>query len=325
MAIVKTLTRVVVIGGLATGTAVLIAGPHRVGALFSQARHHVVTQIDDAIGDPVALRQNLRDLEAKYPKRIAEVRSELHDVRNQVQQLADEQAVAQRVVEMAMQDRDACTDLIDRAEQVRADQPYQTIRVRFDGQTLSFDEAYAKAAQINGTITAYSQRAEQAGRNINLLQDQEQRLGELLAKLETERAELQAQLWQLDAEIAMIERNEKLIDMTEKRQKTIDKYERFEVASIDQVRNRINKIRAEQEARLESLTNDRETTSYEDRARTMIEAEQVSKNLYESSEARLHFSTTPVTIGDEQAPSNGVHVVEPETEADEDPARVAAR
>ena len=73
MALVKTAVRVAVIGGLATGVAVLVAGPERVMALAGQARHTVNHVIDSQIDDPIALRAQLKSLESEYPKRIATV------------------------------------------------------------------------------------------------------------------------------------------------------------------------------------------------------------------------------------------------------------
>ena len=102
--IVKTVIRLGVIGALVTGGAVVIAGPHRVVALGHQMQSKIVNVIDANIDDPVALRAQLRDLQAQYPERIAEVRSQLAELVEQVRQIHREKAVSEKVVTMAAAD-----------------------------------------------------------------------------------------------------------------------------------------------------------------------------------------------------------------------------
>ena len=110
------------------------------------------------------------------------------------------------------------------ADTVRSENPFATIRVRFDGSTMSLDKAFGRGTQINNTINAYSTRIYDGERSVVFLAEQQQRLEEMLGDLETERAQFQAQVWQLDNEIAAIERNDRMIDMVEARQKTLEKY-----------------------------------------------------------------------------------------------------
>lgn len=283
MALVKTVTRVLVIGGLATGTAVLVAGPHRVSALFNQAHHSIVTKIDNVIEDPVALRQQLRELESAYPARIADVRTELTEVRDQVAELERERGISEKVVKLASADLSSLQPSLKEANAARSSNPAAVITIRYEGQRLPLDEAYAKATQISNTIRAYNQRAEQASQNLTFLAQQEDRLAELLMTLETERAELQSRLWLLNGEIEMIARNEKLIDMSERRERAIQRYERYDAVSLEQVTRRISKIRSEQEARFEALAVRDGQTDYEDRARTMLETEASAREVFERS------------------------------------------
>lgn len=317
MALVKTVTRVVVIGGLATGTAVLVAGPQRVSALFTQAHHAITSKIDSVIDDPVALRQQLRELESQYPKRIGDVRGELVDVRDQIAELEREKGISDKVVGLASADLSQLQPLLQEAQTQRAASPMRVITVRFDGRSLPLEDAYTKATQISNTVTAYRQRADQATRNLKFLHDQESRLAELLTKLETERAELQSKLWLLNGEIEMIDRNDKLIDMTQARQNAIEKYERYDAVSLDQVTSRINKIRSEQEAKLQALANHDGQSDYEDRARTMLESEATARTIFEKSKATTPTTTpTAIEIGPED--------VQQKTNADAD-ATVASR
>ncbi|TVQ78191.1 MAG: hypothetical protein EA380_06475 [Phycisphaeraceae bacterium] len=281
MTLCRTITRVAVIGGLATGAALLVVGPERIGALASQARTQVVQRVDRHIQDPVLLRQNLRALEREYPQRIGEVRGELTEVREQLAQLERERGIAKRVVDLASNDLGELKSLIEQAEAARSSEPTRTIRVAYDSRTLSLEDLYDRATKVAATVQTYQQRSQMAERSLESLAKQAERLGDLLTKLETERATLQSQLWQLDGEIAMIERNEKLLDLTEKRQQIIDRFERFETHSLDHLTSRLAKIKAEQEARFEALTGTTDREGYEDRARAMLEAEQAARNVYQ--------------------------------------------
>jgi hypothetical protein len=69
-------------------------------------------------------------------------------------------------------------------------------------------------------------------------------------RLETEQAEFEAQLFQLDAQIDSIARNDRLIEMMEDRQATIDEHNRYQAHSLDQLRGRLDRIRNEQTSRI---------------------------------------------------------------------------
>lgn len=283
MAIVKTAVRIVVIGGLATGAAILVAGPQRVSALAGQARQAVVEKIDSNIKDPVALRAQLRSLESEYPKRIAGVRADLAEIDAQLAELSREKEVSGRVVELAKADLEQFKEVLARADAARSESPYATISVRLDNRSMSLDQAYARATQISNTVQVYAKRAADAERDLGVLAQQRQRLEDLHSQLETERAQFQAQLWQLEGQIETIARNERLIDMVEKRQKAIDRLSRYDAVSLDHVTERMSRVRAEQESRLQSLTNQSETTNYEKKAQFMLESEQTSREVFRRS------------------------------------------
>lgn len=283
MSIGKTVIRVAVIGALATGATVLVAGPHRVMALAGQARQAVIQKIDKNIKDPVALRTQLRTLEAEYPKRIGAVRSDLVELQGQLSALERDRDVARKVVEMATADLSTMKDVLAKADEARTESPYAVINVRFGGRTLSLDQAYTRATQINSTVGVYTTQVTSAERDIGLLRQQQERLEEMLTQLETERAQFQAQVWQLDGQIEMIARNDKLIEMVEARQQTLDKFSRYEAVSLDQVTSKMNSIRAEQEARLQGLMNQEQTTDYHKAAEAMLDAETLSRSVFENS------------------------------------------
>lgn len=304
MGMTKTVVRVVAVGGLLTGAAVLIAGPHRVMAIAGLARDQVVNGIDAAVGDPVALRAQIRELEVQYPKRIGEVRSELSEVRSQIQTLERDRAVSDKVVAMANDDLVEMRTLLSKAENARTESPAAIINVRFSNQSLSLDQAYSRATNINNTLTAYSSRIADADRDLEFLRQQATRLEEMLATLETERSQFQAQIWQLDGQIEMIARNDKLIDLIEKRTASMDRFDKFEAVSLDNVTGRIGKIRAEQEARLQALANHTKGDDYETKARTMINAENAARAVFQRAQNQAAPKPS-IEVGPEGAKPSG--------------------
>lgn len=268
VSVFRGVVRIVVIAALVGMAAVVVAGPGRVKAALSQARSAINSTIDRAIDDPVALRAQLRQLEAEYPRRIEAVRHDLSELRAQKTELERDLAVSQRVVELADRDLEDLGGLLERAEQERVSRAgYTIVRVRFDGQTMDLDRAYARQNRISQQRSLYATRAAELERDLGYLRQQEDRLSELLERLETERAEFQAQLMQLDRQVDAIARNERMIEMMEKRQKTIDQSRSvFDLASLEQIRSRFAQVRSEQEARLRALVEAEQGTDYEQRA-----------------------------------------------------------
>jgi len=271
--ITKSVIRFGVIAGLAAGGAALIAGPDRVAALATQARSNINTHIDHHIGDPAAMRHQLRDLEAQYPERIAEVRAQMGEISEQMKTLSRDQAVSERVVELAYNDKAELTDLIARAENAVLEHgSARLVRISFDDRTFDLDEAYSRANTINETIALYDGRGADIAVDLESLEHDSELLKGLLNKLETEQSEFQAQIAQLDAKIDAIARKEKMADLMEERQKRIDQLARFEVGSLDQLRAKLARQHAELDARIASASTRDSQTSYEDRARYDVDS-----------------------------------------------------
>jgi len=283
MALSKTLLRVTVIGGLATGGLVLLAGPQRVGMLFDQARTTVSTAIDNSIEDPVALRNQLRDLEKQYPTKIAKVEGELAELNQQMATLERDRAVATRVVELAQADLDELSDMLNEAQAVRSESPHAIIRVHWAGAPMNYDEALTRAADIRTTFNSYTTRVSEADATLDVLAQQRTRLAELLGELRDEHNEFKAQIAQLDGQIEAIARNERLIDMVEEREKAIAQLDRHESHSLGQIQAKLQKTRAEQEARLASIMNPSQAEDYAKQAEEMLNREAAARTLFEKA------------------------------------------
>lgn len=306
-------------GTLAGGTALAVMGPGRAHALVTSAQTRINETIDSRIDDPVALRQQLRELEAQYPGRIAEVQGDLAELRSQIGQLERERTVSERVVQLASADLTQMQGLLEKAQHASATSGGSIVRVRFGDNSLSMDDAYAKANQISQLQSAYSTKAADIDGNLSVLRQQETRLSQILDQLESERAEFQTQLWQLDRQVDAIARNDRMIEMLEKRQASFEKYDRYgEVASPDHVKGRIARVLAEQEARLNDLSLAGNQNDYERQAEADLARQELSYQ--QRVGATKLLETQPRTI--ELRPN--VIEITPETEVESDKGRPIA-
>ncbi len=317
MCVMKGIVRYAVIAGLVGGTALLAAGPEtraRVGALFTQARNNVNSAIDSQISDPVALRAQLRSLAEQYPPRIAAVRGDLAELKEQVAQLNRELEVSERVMELSQVDHDQMQQLIARAQEAQAgmasyasDAPSaRQVRIVFASQSLSMDQAFEKCNKIQQVHAAYGQRAADIQRDLSYLEQQETRLTSLLDQLATEHTQFQTQLFALDRQVDSIARNDRLIEVMERRQRTIDQQSRYSAASLDQIQGRLADIRARQEARLEALGTTTATTNYENRAKYDLDAKKAwAPGALPKSAKPAVVEITPETLKQESCEPKG--------------------
>lgn len=286
MPFVKSLIRYTVIAGLVGGAAIAIAGPDRMRAMAQQVRGTIHGAIDKNIKDPVALRAQLRTLAAEYPERIGEVRADLSELKQQSAQLEQELSITQHSAMLASRDLDSLQTLISRAEQARGDGAVlvshqaraSVIRIVYEEQAMTVDQAYSRAKHAQQSLETFNRRIGEIERDIGFMSQQEKRLADLLVQLETERADFQNQLWQLDSQVDAVARNNRLIEIMEKRQATIDRHSRYRASSLDQIQSRLAELRSRQEAQLENLTKSGTGMDYEQRAKLEVESRRRTKN-----------------------------------------------
>lgn len=271
--VTKTVVRVGLLAALAGGALIVVAGPDGVHALFNQARANVSGAINSVVDDPIALRAQLKSLEAEYPKKIGEVRSDLGELQGQIAELERELAVSRKVVELAGADLARLDGTLTEARAVQAQNPGAFIRVVYNDRPLDLDDAYGKRTHIQQTRDIHATRVNELGTDLGYLHQQEEQLAELLTKLETERSEFQTQLFQLDAQIDSVARNDRMISMMEKRQKTIDEHSRFRAHSLDQIRHRLDTKLSIQRQHIDSIVSSEGRTNYESEAQFLIDQE----------------------------------------------------
>lgn len=274
MSLTKGIIRFGIIGALALGTGVVVAewaSPGSVHAIAGQAKGAINRTIDRNIDDPVALRAQIRDLEAQYPGKIADVRSDLVDVQQQIAQLQHEKAVSQKVVALTESDMVVLGNSIEEARAVQTANQGVIVKISFQSRSLGLNDAFARRDQIDQTRSFHASRVAELDKDLGYLAQQEEQLATLLTRLETERAEFQSQLFQLDAQVDAIDRNERLITMMKARQATIEEHTRYQAHSLDQLHRRLAGIRAKQQAQLESITTSARARDYEAEAQFLID------------------------------------------------------
>jgi predicted RNase H-like nuclease (RuvC/YqgF family) len=264
----------VILTGAAVGAALLIGGPVRTSAALHSLHSDLLECIDDNIDDPAALRSQLKQLEGEYPVRIKAVSRDLAEVREQIRQLSRDQAISDRVVEMALADLETLEPAVSEAMAKRASgQVSRATLVSWSDRVYSFDRASNQVTQMRQTVVAYTNRAADAMHDLGYLQQQELRLDELLGTLESERSQFQSQIFGLSRQVDAIARNERLIELIDKRNRTIEECSRYDAVSLDHLTARLAEVRSRQEAELDILSNSQHQHDYEDMARAQISIE----------------------------------------------------
>lgn len=268
-----------VLGALALGGMTLVAGKDATAIMLQDAQYSLREMIDDNIDDPAALRHQLMKLQEEYPDRIASVQRDLAELNTEIRYLTRDRDIAARVAELADEDLAVLEPVVSEwvdggynATQLTSTNP-APVQVRFQGKLLNMEQAAMQVQRIQSTRLAYENRAADADHDLGYLHQQAVRLEELLGKLESERAQFETQLSQLDRQIDAIERNERLISLMEKRQRTIDECSRYEAQSLDHVTDRLAEIRALQEAELDVLASAEAEVDYEEMARMQLQSE----------------------------------------------------
>ncbi len=269
MNICKTIVRWTLIAGIAVGGVTIIIGPGRVAAAFETIQDQAGNLVDQYIDveEAKSLRTKLHDLAGVYPDRIAEIRGEIARIDSQVNQMAHDADVARRVVAMTENDLERLAGKVRDAEVggVR-----QVSLVKGDAG-VDLEVAYKEGRRIQGIRSTYQERLVADQRQVELLSSQHDRLTTLLEQVEREYSQYQAQVWQLDRQIDSIERNERLIALTESQQETLQQFNTpGDTETLRAIESRLAELQAVQEGTLQSLGEQGRQGEYEHRARSFV-------------------------------------------------------
>ena len=270
---------VAILGGLAIGTT-LVAGPNQTRQVVDHIRSNVQATLDEVKDNPVALRAQLQRLEAEYPKRIRAVQKDLGELQMEARRLRWEQAVSERVVEMAQSDLQALTTASQamrgnhqKAQAAMALSRSVSSNAKGTHVLVRNQPSAGTQQRLEGLAAQHAQNAQDAARDLGYIEKEITRFESLLVELETERAQYHAQLQHLNRQVDSIRRNERLLDMLRERQGLLENAARFESHSLDQITGRLAGIRSQQEAELELLAGSEIEVDYEGRAKAELQWE----------------------------------------------------
>lgn len=288
------------IGGLALGGVTLLVGPERVAAGISQIRAKAQSVVDSCVDDPVALRRQLAELADEYPHRIADVRAEIAEVDHQINEFQRDVEISKRVVALSTDDLMDLKTRVAKAEAALSENPGRAVAISYEGVRFNIEEAYTEAERINNVREAYKDRASQDETQLRFLSEQKTRLTDILNSLETEFNTFQTQLWQLDRQIDAIERNERLIELTEQQQATLDSYSKMgEVGNLKQLEGKLAELRAYQQAQLDTLAKKGVRHNYEREATLQMSDSPTQSNPFDG----LDDEESAEDVDDDEVPA----------------------
>lgn len=266
----KGLLRWGLISAAVVGGTTILVGPERVAAGFDQVRTMASHVVEDFVDDPVALRRQLQGLADQYPDRITEVRGEIAQIDIQIDQLNHDNDVADRVISLTSDDLEEIrVAVVDAEVSMEAG---QKVAIRRGSFRVNIDQARSEARRIAGIKANYQDRLNSNDQQVSLISNQRERLSDILGQLEDEYGQFEEKLWVLDRQIDAIERNDRLITMTEEQQAILRDYEKLgKVGNLRQLESKLEELRITQEAQLQALEKHGVKSDYERRAREDIQ------------------------------------------------------
>jgi chromosome segregation ATPase len=266
MSFTRSIIRWGLISGLALGGLTLLIGPQKVAYGLHRIRAQAQMIVDRVGDEPAALRHQLERMADQYPDRIATVRGELAEVEHQLAQFHRDAEISNRVVAMTTQDLTELKTLVVNVSNNRS-------FLRFKGVRFDVAQAHTEGQRINDVRINYQDRAASNVQQISMLTEQKNRLTDICDQLESEYAKFQTQMWQLDSQIDAIERNERLIEMTEDLQATLNSYDRWgEIGNLKQLEGKLAELRTIQKAQLDTLRQTGLRIDYAKEAAQQIDA-----------------------------------------------------
>jgi hypothetical protein len=264
-----------------------------------QAKQHVNHVIDENIDDPIALRSQLRNLEAKYPARINEVEKDLINIQSERTGIEREFAIDQKAIEITQGKLGQLKDVLVRGEALQEGGNF--VRINFERDRMGMDEAYRLASHYDTLLSNFQASAQENDLYLDMLIDQEDQLADLLGQLEAEQREFQSQLAQLDRQVDAIARNERLITLLEERQASFNKYDNpYTAPNSDAVRTKIAGLLAEQERRIASLADTAERVNIREAAERELQINREVRKSFQNygfQRPTIELKPTVIEIG----------------------------
>ncbi|KAA3614360.1 MAG: hypothetical protein DWQ01_01260 [Planctomycetota bacterium] len=258
-----------IIVALAISAAGLAVGKEQAQTWLSTLT--TIWEKDDSLS--VRLPKELQALNREYPKRIATVRKDLAELQAHLRQLRVERRISERVIQLAKKDQENLQSKL--AHSKHASPACTSCHTEHSpGVMKQLAENWQKRiSQAEQTIQGHRSSLEETGIEMSSLKRQASQLQALLTKLESEYSQFRVKATSLERQIHSAKRNQRLIEMIEQRQRTIDELTAYEAPSLSQFESRLHQVRSQQLARLEILNGLDSQVDYEQQARKELEAE----------------------------------------------------
>jgi chromosome segregation ATPase len=257
------LIRLSMLALLLGGAVVAVVGVRRVESAYLSVRDHLRANVDGMVDARVALRHEVENLSREYPRRIADLRGQLSDIDRDVAECEAQRRVSDEVVALCRGDLEVIGGAV-------AALPAEGGAIAFRGERLTRADAERRAARIGETTRAHAVRGEDLARELTLLEAERERIRSELATTEEEFRSFTAEAASMLREIDALGRQEKLVDLAERRAKTAADPLAERSASLAELKGRIERRRTELSERLNALGVIENGGEYEARARLQL-------------------------------------------------------
>jgi len=259
-----------VVGGLGVVALMAVVGTTRIKTAFWSVRDHIRTNVDELVDTRVALRHEVEKLKNEYPKRIAEIRIQQRSVDRDISQCEKQLHQGEEVVAIARGDIEVLRSRLDLAD---ADADGISPRpIEFRAQRLTRGAALTRAAEAADVAANYEERVFDLRNERKLLFDEKARLAADRASMEQEYAQFQAEVTTIGRDIDSLERKEKLVALTERRRGEREDLFADRASSLNVLKERLARKKIELEEQLKGMNSFGGANEYEARARLRLAA-----------------------------------------------------
>jgi chromosome segregation ATPase len=253
------------VGTLALVGLTALVGVNRVKTAFWSVRDNLRGSVDELVDSRIALRHELKKLQHDYPKRISELRVQLHEIDRDLVACERDRNVSQEVVTLCENDVALLRERI-----AAGSDGGSFVSVEFRSELLDQNEAVARASRIAETASAYRARVADLRQEDEMLRTERGRLKAELANLEQEYRAFQAEVGTLLREIDAVKRKEKLVALAERKRKENDDLFEDRASALERVKEKISRHRIELDERLRAARSFPAVDDYEARARLSL-------------------------------------------------------
>jgi len=258
--IVKLGVVVLIVGGVATA----ILGRSRVRNAVYTLKDVACREVDGFVSEKRDLEREMRQLAEQYPKQIAELRSAVRDIQQQLEGTKQDAILCQTVIEECESDLGELQPKLDAAS--AAPVSYSTT-VRVGGAVFTYEDALARSQKIldirdsyRGRLEANSEATQVLGNELGVYQQE-------LSKAENEYRDFLQRYRNLRQEIDRLEKTDQILDTVERRNEITKIDNSGRIQTLKAIENEIQRRKSEQQERMKAINTFSISDQYETRAR----------------------------------------------------------